>query len=84
MNQAVPGTERELWELVSSHTARRSFATNYYIDGFPTYDLMKIIGHKMEKSFRKYIRGSKLDSAKKMAAHNKKKGWSKIMLKAVS
>ena len=47
---------KELWECVSSHTARRSFATNYYLQGFPTIDLMKITGHKTEKSFLKYIR----------------------------
>jgi integrase len=76
--------EKELWQLCSSHTARRSFATNLYLEGFPTYDLMKITGHRTEKSFQKYIKISKLDAAKKLAAHNKKKNWSAIMMKAVS
>ncbi|MCX6204808.1 MAG: site-specific integrase [Bacteroidetes bacterium] len=65
--------------LVSSHTARRSFATNYYLQGFPTLDLMKITGHKTERSFLKYIRVSKLDTAKRLSAHIKEK-WSKKLL----
>ena len=65
--------------LVSSHTARRSFATNYYIQGFPTVDLMKITGHKTERSFLKYIRVSKLDTAKRLSAHIKA-NWSKKLL----
>ena len=67
--------ERELWECISSHTARRSFATNYYLQGFPTIDLMKITGHKTEKAFLKYIRVSKLDTAKRLSRHIKLK-WS--------
>lgn len=69
-----------LYGCVSSHTARRSFATNYYLQGFPTIDLMKITGHKTEKAFLKYIRVSKLDSAKRLSEHMKKK-WSEKMLR---
>ncbi len=71
--------ELELWESVSSHTARRSFATNYYLQGFPTIDLMKITGHKTEKAFLKYIRVSKLDAAKRLSTHMKKRWTEKIM-----
>jgi integrase len=70
----------ELWQCVSSHTARRSFATNYYLQGFPVIDLMKITGHKTEKAFMKYIRISKLDAAKRLSSHMKKM-WSEKMLK---
>ena len=68
-----------LADLVSSHTARRSFATNYYLQGFPTLDLMKITGHKTERSFLKYIRVSKLDTAKRLSAHIKA-NWGKKLL----
>ncbi len=47
------------WQLVSSHTARRSFATNAYERGTPTISLMQITGHRTEKSFLKYIKTSK-------------------------
>jgi len=72
-----------LYKCVSSHTARRSFATNYYLQGFPTIDLMKITGHKTEKAFLKYIRVSKLDSAKRLSAHMKIK-WSEKILRVAS
>ena len=68
-----------LADLVSSHTARRSFATNYYLQGFPNIDLMKITGHKTERSFLKYIRVSKLDTAKRLSEHIKA-NWSRKLL----
>lgn len=73
--------ELELWQCISSHTARRSFATNLYNEGFPILDIMKITGHKTEKAFLKYIKFSDEDAAKKLAAHNKTKDWGKILLK---
>ncbi len=69
-----------LWEAISSHTCRRSMITNYYLQGFPTIDLMKISGHRTESNFMKYLRVSQLDTAKRMAAHNKK-NWSAMMLR---
>jgi integrase len=74
----------ELWECVSSHTARRSFATNLYLEGFPTIDIMKITGHKTEKAFMSYIRVNKLDAAKRLNDHNKRKNWSEILMKVVA
>ena len=71
--------ELELWQCVASHTARRSAATNYYLQGFPVIDLMKITGHKTEKSFMKYIKISKLDAAKRLSVHMRKI-WSERML----
>lgn len=73
----------ELWECISSHTARRSFATNLYLDGFPTLDLMKITGHRTEKAFLKYIRIGKLDTAKRLNEHIKKNWSAKLMKVAV-
>lgn len=72
--------EQPLYECISSHTARRSFATNLYLDGYPTIEIMKITGHRTEKAFMKYIRVSKLDAARRLSAHMKKR-WSEKMLK---
>ena len=44
------------YELISSHTGRRSFCTNMYKRGLPTLMIMSISGHKNEKSFLKYIK----------------------------
>lgn len=71
---------KQLWECVSSHTARRSFATNFYLQGFPTIDLMKITGHRTEKSFLRYIRVTKLDTAKRLSLHIKK-NWKQYLHK---
>jgi len=44
------------WERLTTHTARRSFATNEYLAGTPTITIMAITGHKTEKAFLKYIK----------------------------
>lgn len=74
---------KELFKCVTSHTARRSFATNLYLEGFPVIDLMKITGHKTEKAFMKYIRVTKLDAAKRLNTHIKTM-WSRKLLKVAS
>lgn len=51
------------WELLSTHTCRRSFATNAFLQGWPTLSIMKITDHKTETSFMKYIRVSKEQNA---------------------
>lgn len=52
------------WELLTSHTARRSFATNLFLDGVLPLTIMAITGHKTEKSFMKYIKLDGKDHAK--------------------
>jgi integrase len=44
------------YELLCSHTARRTFATNEYKAGTPAISIMAITGHKTEKDFLKYIK----------------------------
>ena len=43
------------YELVTCHTARRSFATNGYLSDVPVRDLMRITGHKKETTFLDYV-----------------------------
>jgi integrase len=56
----------EKYELISSHTCRRSFCTNQYLRLIPSYLIMKISGHKTEKSFLRYIRIDEELAAKKI------------------
>lgn len=49
--------------LVSTHTGRRSFATNFYLLGFPIKLLMDILGQKSEDIFLRYIQSDKLKQA---------------------
>ncbi len=44
------------YELIMTHTARRSFCTNMYLKKMPVFDIMLFSGHKSEKEFYKYIR----------------------------
>jgi len=51
------------FQLLQTHSARRSFATNEYLAGTPTTTIMAITGHKTEKSFRSYIKADSLQHA---------------------
>lgn len=55
------------WMLITSHTARRSFATNFYELGIPAAHLMAITGHATEKQFFGYINVNKKKLAQNMA-----------------
>lgn len=44
------------YELVKSHTARRSFATNAYLSGIPERSIMAMLGIKSLDTFQKYIK----------------------------
>lgn len=47
--------EKKKYELISSHTARRSFATNLYLRCKNARLVMNFTGHTTEENFRKYI-----------------------------
>ncbi len=58
------------YRLMTTHTARRSFATNMYLKGVPSYIIMQITGHRTESAFLKYIKISNY-----MAANEIEKYW---------
>ncbi|MCR9055268.1 MAG: site-specific integrase [Phaeodactylibacter xiamenensis] len=57
----------EKWERVSSHAARRSFASNFWEAGIPAALLMQITGHATEKQFFEYIDISQEQAARQFA-----------------
>ena len=66
------------YDLVSSHTARRSGITNLYLTGlFDSFQMMSVSGHKDEKTFNEYIKLSSDEIAdaiaKKIEERNKNK-----------
>ena len=71
-------TSYKKFQLVTTHTARRSFATNLYKSGFPSISIMAITGHVTEKSFLKYIKVTPDEHAKKLQVH-----WDNRHLKVV-
>lgn len=52
---------KKKYELISSHTCRRSFCTNRYIAGIPANVIMKLSGHRTEKAFYKYLKLSSIE-----------------------
>lgn len=68
----------EKWELVTSHTARRSFATNLYKQGVDVMIIMKMTGHKSLNSFLKYIKVTEEEYAGKLELR-----WNEIYNEAV-
>lgn len=57
------------YELVSSHTARRTGATLLYMSGVPLRQCMLITGHQSEGCFMKYIKITKEENAKMLASN---------------
>lgn len=59
---------RKKWELISSHTARRSAATNMYLTGrMTTLEIMRLTGHRTEQNFFRYIRLTNEDTARSIS-----------------
>jgi len=68
----------EKWELLTTHTARRSFATNMYRAGIPSITIMAITGHKTEKAFLRYIKVTPDEHAKLLMIHFQKQNALRI------
>ena len=58
------------YEMITSHTARRTGATLMYKSKIPSIAIMKITGHKKESTFLKYIRVTKEENAETLATHD--------------
>ena len=54
------------WELVHTHTARRTGATLMYLAGMDYYDIMRITGHTSPTMLKKYIKVDSLEVADKI------------------
>jgi integrase len=57
-------TNSKKYLQITTHTARRSFASNLFVKGVPSQTIMKITGHKTEKSFMQYIKITPKENAK--------------------
>jgi len=56
----------EKFELIHSHTARRTGATLMYLAGMDIYDIMKITGHSTPVMLKKYIKADQLEVVEKI------------------
>jgi integrase len=66
-------TNYKKYELLVTHSARRSFSSNLFIDGIPAQTIMKITGHKTEQSFMQYIKITPKENANLIKSHWEKK-----------
>jgi hypothetical protein len=62
-------TVHKKYELMQTHTARRSGCTNMYIAGIDIYTIMGFSGHTSESSFRKYIKIKQEENAQRFVGH---------------
>lgn len=60
----------EKCDMVTSHTARRSFATNTFKSGMESISIMTMTGHKTENNFMRYIRITSEENAKILQGHD--------------
>jgi integrase len=60
---------KERWELVSSHTARRTGATLLYLSGVPAKRVMLCTAHTTERVFLSYIKISREENARMLAGN---------------
>jgi len=60
----------EKWQLITTHTMRRSGATNMLKMGIPKEQIMKVGGWKTERSFDKYNKVSKEENARLLQNHS--------------
>lgn len=60
----------ERCELVSSHTARRTGATQLYLSGVPEKRLMMLTGHTTSSNLMRYIRITKEENAQILSSHS--------------
>jgi integrase len=64
----IGGKQVEKWTLISTHSARRSFATNAYLSrSLDVYQIMKCTGHRTEASFLIYLKLNGKDFAMEAA-----------------
>jgi integrase len=62
-------TSGEKYKFITTHTARRSGATNMYLAGIDLKFIQDILGHSKIEQTIKYIKVSALDNAKKLINH---------------
>lgn len=70
IKQTKGGFEKKVvfrkYELICTHTARRTGATLMYLAGIDIYDIMKITGHSTPAMLKRYIRADELEVAEKI------------------
>lgn len=67
---SLDGEIVEKADAISTHTARRSFASNAYLGGMDVLSIRKLTGHRTEKSFMRYIKLDNKSHGEKASKHS--------------
>ena len=62
-------TTYKKYELITTHTARRSLATNMYLAGIPIKTIMTITGHSSVAQLMSYIKITEIEVAESLKDH---------------
>lgn len=65
---------KKKYELLKTHTARRSFSSNAYKSGLSTITIMRITSHRTEQNFMRYIKLTPDEFANQVRDHWEKSG----------
>lgn len=57
------------YDLITTHTARRSLCTNMYLAGVPILTIMKLSGHKTIQQFLNYIKVTEIETSNALIGH---------------
>jgi site-specific recombinase XerD len=57
------------WQMIGTHTARRTFVTNAFLNGLDTVLLANLTGHQSEKQLLKYVKIGNLKKSELAAKH---------------
>ena len=71
------------YQLITSHTCRRSFCTNEFLAGTPVELVMKISGHKSLKDFYRYIKIAPEQAGQRIKELWQQRGELKVGVKLV-
>lgn len=47
--------QKKAYELIGTHTGRRTFINNMLLKKYPCYLIMKVTGHRSESAFKRYV-----------------------------
>ncbi len=67
------------YELLTTHCARRSFATNMFKAGIPSITIMAITGHRTERAFLTYIKVTPDEHAKILMGYFQKQSKLRVV-----
>ncbi|GAB2685283.1 site-specific integrase [Mucilaginibacter koreensis] len=70
--------KKPTYELITTHTARRTFASNMFKMGVPSIVVMAVTGHRTEKAFMKYIKVTPKEKAEML-----REIWNRQSMQAV-